>query len=141
MGTSLEADDSTRLRWAVQALARPAEEQVQLYPDFTCKADELAIDFGDAAEPWLEAGRPGLTPEQSDALRALDDYLDAVSGGGPNAENWVEDALYKSPVWQQIRSLARAVLAAFGWQDACPPTATERGAVYVRGRQMEEPPE
>ena len=27
----------------IQALARPAEDQVTLFPDFPCKADELAL--------------------------------------------------------------------------------------------------
>ena len=34
-----------RLQWSLQALARPASEQLSLYPDFVCPGDELALEF------------------------------------------------------------------------------------------------
>ncbi len=34
-----------RLKHSLQALAMPAEVQLTLFPDFVCKADELALDF------------------------------------------------------------------------------------------------
>ncbi len=36
-----------QLQRAITALAQPAEVQLSLFPDFVCKADELALDFED----------------------------------------------------------------------------------------------
>ena len=33
------------LKHSLQALAMPAEIQLGLFPDWVCKADELALDF------------------------------------------------------------------------------------------------
>lgn len=126
-----------RLQWAVQALARPAREQVTLFPDFVCKADEIALEFDEHARSILDGECQGLSTDQAATLVALDQYLESVSGSEANAENWTEDALHASPVWERIRDLARATLAAFGWNDQCPPS--ERGYVYVQGRPTTEP--
>jgi hypothetical protein len=127
----------TRLQWAVQALARPAKDQLTLFPDFVCKADELALEFDEHARPILDGEYQDLSTEQAATLLALDQYLESMSGGGANAENWTEDALQASPAWEVIRDLARAALAAFGWNDECPPA--DRGYVYVEGRPSSEP--
>jgi hypothetical protein len=36
-----------RLQHLLQALAMPPDVQLALLPDFVCKADELAMDFGE----------------------------------------------------------------------------------------------
>jgi hypothetical protein len=45
----------TRLQFFVQAVARPAREEVTLFPDFVCKADELALEFEEHSRPILDA--------------------------------------------------------------------------------------
>jgi hypothetical protein len=51
----------TRLRWANQALARPAEEQLALHPDFICKADELVLEVDEYARPLPARASPLLS--------------------------------------------------------------------------------
>ena len=124
-----QVDDLIRLRWAVQALARPADEQVTLFPDFTCKADELVLEFDEHVRPVLSSGDPRVSARQVQTLQALDKYIESVSGQGPNAANWTEEAIHTSAVWAKIRQLARATLVAFGWKDECPPQ--DRGDIFV----------
>lgn len=51
----------TRLQWAVQALARPAKDQLTLFPDFVCKADEL---WGPVSNPAASSGRASARAER-----------------------------------------------------------------------------
>lgn len=122
-------DDLRRLRWSIQALACPADEQVTLFPDFTCKADELALSFEEHAQPFLDPECRGLDMEQQRSLDELDQYLDQVSGMGENAVNWTDPGLYADGVWPEIRRLATVVLSAFGWERVNP--GQEPGVAYV----------
>jgi hypothetical protein len=135
MTTDLEAGGLafTRLRWAAQALASPAEVQYRLYPDFTAKADELVLDFDDAFAVVLAFD---LTDAQGQALKALDAKLSAMSRNGAEFtdELWSESALGASEHWSVVRALARSVLGAFGWASEPPPLdPRSRGAAYIRG--------
>jgi hypothetical protein len=101
-----------RLMHSVQALAQPPDVQLGLFPDFVCKADELALDFDNF---WSCAkGNDGerLTAEQTSILDAINSELDAMSGS-VNAELWTDDALRENLQWAHIRELAKATLVAF----------------------------
>ena len=114
-----------QLRWAVQALALPASEQIRLFPSFVCVADELALDFSH----WFEVASDGgeLTSEQRVALQHLDDTLAAFSGS-EHPDVWTEEALHAHPTWVQFRQQASAFLAAFDWPYEPPPS---NRAIYV----------
>ena len=117
-----------QLRWSLQALAMGAEVQRSLFPDFVCKAEELAFDF----DHWLWFARSEFGAEfsgdQAEALRAIDRRLNAMSYGGIDfdEELWSEAALGTRPEWEEVRSLAKLTLARFGWAAEVPP----------RGRSM-----
>jgi hypothetical protein len=135
MTTNLDASGLafTRLRWTIQALAAPAEVQCQLYPDFTAKPDELALDFGDAFAAALAFD---LTEPQGQALKALAAKLSAMSRSGADFtdELWSEAALGASEHWSVVRALARSVLDAFGWRSEPPPLdPASRGVSYIPG--------
>jgi len=125
--------EDERLKWAVQALALPAASQLQLFPDFVCKADELALDL----DQHLRAAKTtSWTPAQLSGMRALDAKLDAMSRGGPDYAEalWQDDALLRSPQWDQVRQLAEVVLHAFAWPPESPPEDWAcRGQHYVPG--------
>ena len=103
-----------QLERAILALAQPAEAQLALFPDFVCKADELALDFEDGLYE-LAGHEHELTEAQRAALDALDGLLAGMSGER-NAGFWTEEALRSHPTWEEIRSAARATAAAFGWE-------------------------
>jgi hypothetical protein len=134
-------DDATsawiwqRLKQSLQALAMPAEIQPSLFPDFVCKADELALDFDHWRSCVVTNDAGVLTEPQSRALTALDTQLELM-GGEANSILWTEEALYIRPGWMLVRSLAVDALAAFGW-DVVAPAPTEN--VYVPGGQVDEP--
>ena len=108
-----------RLMQAVQALAQPADVQLSLFPDFVCKADELALDFDNF---WKCAkGNDGerLTARQIDMLDAIAFALDTMNGAA-NAALWTDDALREDSRWERIRGDARTTLVAFGWPNEVP---------------------
>lgn len=121
MATALD-----QLRWALQALAAPADQQVQLFPSFVCIPDELVLDF----DQWFRATTRNaeFSSEQQTALAQLDESIAAWSGPA-HADVWLEAALATHPAWFDFRSLARDALASFGWLVELPPP--DRGAIYV----------
>jgi len=115
-----------RLQRAVLALAQPAEVQLSLFPDFVCKADELALDFEDGLYE-LVGHEDEITLPQRAAVDALDKLLSSMSGG-QNAAFWTEDAVRSHPTWEEIRTAAKSTIAAFGWEFRRPPPSN---AVYI----------
>jgi hypothetical protein len=115
-----------QLQRAVLALAQPADVQLSLFPDFVCKEDELALDFEDGLHE-LVGHEDEITGEQRAAVEALDKIITGMSGK-QNASFWTEKALRSHPTWDEIRSAAKAVIAAFGWELRCPPPS---GAIYI----------
>jgi hypothetical protein len=102
-----------RFKWSLQALAAPAEVQLQLFPDYIWKVDEIAIEF----DQWyqvMKRRRSFFSSKQKRLLENLNRKLDDISGP-ENLHFWLEDALRTDAVWEAIRSLARIVLAALGW--------------------------
>lgn len=124
-----ESDDSarpgarTQFIWCIQALACGPADQLSLFPDFVCKADELALDFDHwfgVAQSWFG---DEITDEQLAALKAIDSHLDAMSNGGAEftEDLWYEGALSTRKEWEDVRSLAKSALACFGWPVQKPP--------------------
>jgi hypothetical protein len=108
-----------RFKWSLQALAAPANIQLELYPDSDWKVDDMAIEF----EEWYEAIKKRqafFTARQAAILRKLNRTLDEISGP-ENAYYWMEETLGVDPVWERIRSLAKDALRALGWPIEVPP--------------------
>ena len=124
-----EIKELDQFKWALQALAQPAEVQLSHFPNFVCKADELALDFGNCFKWYLGSQTGANLDEKREALESIDQYLDAMSGPS-HAEFWTESALRLDPRWDAIRFLAKHALKSFGW----PPEEPPRGrAVFVPG--------
>ncbi len=103
----------TRFIWSLQALAAPAEIQLQLFPDFDWKVDELAIEF----DQWYQVMRRRSALFTAKARKLLEDLnrkLDEMSGP-ENSQFWLEDTLRSDATWENIRDLARHALSAIGW--------------------------
>ncbi|MDO8056422.1 MAG: hypothetical protein Q6361_06130 [Candidatus Hermodarchaeota archaeon] len=102
-----------RFKWSLQALAAPAEVQLQLFPDYLWKVDEIAIEF----DQWYQVMKRRhsfFSKKQQHLLENLNKKLDEISGP-ENLHYWLEEALRTDAVWEAIRSLARIVLGALGW--------------------------
>lgn len=115
-----------RLERAVLALAQPAHVQLSLFPDFVCKADELALDFEEALDGFF-GYEAEIEEHERVELTALDRLILSKSGKA-NEGFWTDDALQKHPTWDTIRAAAKATAAAFGWELRRPP---ESGAIYI----------
>src|SRR5215204_1011280 len=110
-----------RLKHSLQALAMPADTQLELFPDFVCKVDELALVFDHWSSCVLCNDRGELSEGQKSLLRKLDATFNQMSGGqGQNL--WAEDALRDCPEWQAVRDTAKAALDSFGWDTERPPS-------------------
>jgi hypothetical protein len=115
------------LRSALQALAAPAGVQLARFPDFTMKADELALDFADALALVRHNRAREIGPDQAAALEAVDGHLDRTSSPA-SAHLWTEGAVRAAPEWAEVRRLAGAALQAFAWPVEPPPPS---GTAYV----------
>ncbi len=107
------ADARDQSRWSLQALAMDTDVQRSLFPDFVCKADELALDYGH----WFEVARSrfasDFTNGQLHALHVINLRLEAMSRLGPefDAGLWTEAALGSRLEWAELRSLSRCASA------------------------------
>jgi hypothetical protein len=102
-----------RFQRSLQALASPAQQQLDLFPDFLWKVDEMAIEF----DQWYQCvmRRSYLfTQKQKDLLEELNSLLDEISGP-ENSDLWQEESLRTNIIWEKIRILARSALQALGW--------------------------
>src|SRR5262245_35634391 len=92
----------------LKALASSPEEQsLQLRQQGTpgC-VDELALDFdaiAAATDDMLQRGEIGAI--QRDCIKALNDYLDNMSGEA-KAHLWTVEALSSAPEWREVRRKA-----------------------------------
>ena len=108
----------SRFRWSLQALAAPAQVQLELFPGFVLKVDELAIEF----DQWYQVvkrRRTIFTPKQRKILEKLNRQLDDISGPD-NLHYWMEETLRTDTMWEKIRKLARTALVALGWTAESP---------------------
>jgi hypothetical protein len=102
-----------RLKCSVQLLACPPEIQLEMLPNFVCKADQLALDFDLWREVVLSNFRSELSTDQMSCIENIDRSLSQLTRVGP--ECWTEESLRKSEEWKRVRTLAAAALDSFGW--------------------------
>ena len=108
-----------RLKHSIQALAIPAGSQLNLFPDFAAKTDELALDF----DHWLLCCLDNNMIDNQEAitlLKELDQYFNDISGES-NADLWTEQELKNRNEWEFVREKAKAILVVFGWDLENPP--------------------
>jgi hypothetical protein len=113
-----------RLKWAVQALALPANEQRGLFPSFVWVGDELALDFYECRETALKDH--ALTDDQLSALESLDVTLSKMTAEN-NMEFWDGPGV-DHPRWEEVRETAKDALKRLGWNQDTPP---KDRAIYV----------
>jgi len=102
-----------RFRRSLQALAAPADIQLQLLPDYLWGVDEIAIEF----DQWyqvIKRRRTIFSKKQRSILEDLNKKLDEISGP-ENLRYWMEDTVRNDIVWEDIRLLAKNALDAMGW--------------------------
>ena len=114
-----------QLRWAIQALAADADEQLGLFPSFVDKPHELVDDFDNwwRATRWRES--LGLSPAQVGALDAVQRLVDALP-----PVVYTELAVRTDQRWSELRIAARSVARLFGWPPDLPPSGR---SAYVEG--------
>jgi hypothetical protein len=112
-----------QLKWSLQALARAGSVQPTLFPEPAPQADHLAFAFEHRAALVRDAYGSALPEAQQAALAALAAKLATMSRDGAefDADLWTETALMSSEHWADVRRLALAALAAFGWSAAGAP--------------------
>lgn len=123
--SELKAEATRRFMWAVQALALPALQQRQLFPQFAEVADELALDYEEAWRTYSTVLEPLTSPAQQASVAALTELLQAMSG---SQRLWTDEALETAAEWGRVRELAGGVLQAMAWPHEAPPADR---AIYV----------
>jgi len=111
------AEHFKQLKWSLQSLAMSASEQLTLFPDAVRKASELASDFDRVALVTRTEYQGELSAAQADSLAAIVAKLATMSRDAADfeADVWTDAALTSSAHWDEVRTLAKSALAAFGW--------------------------
>ncbi len=79
------------------------------------RPDQLAIDFDEAYTAFVSRLTEIPAPGCIEALQVLDQHLEAMSDPGLQYK-WTAEAMKSDPDWDTVRTLASAVLSAFGWK-------------------------
>jgi hypothetical protein len=112
------ADIEKTFKEALQALAQPAEAQLQTAEEEAGLGEQLVQRYNSAWRALKSDRFSKLKPVQRGCVRTLDGYLKDLSGQH-NLEFWSDpDALRQDERWQEIRRLAQATLRAFGWDES-----------------------
>jgi len=109
-----------RLKHSLQALALPAEQQVQLFPKAVVIPDELVLDFDHWQSCAVDNYRIELTEEQLHSLEILNNKIESATDDADKCV-WREDALRSHTFWTELRQLAIRALESFGWPLVAPP--------------------
>jgi hypothetical protein len=99
---------------AIRLAASDYEDQVQALPDFVFKPDEVALLFDDAYVGFHQViAAKMVTDPQIEAVKAIDTFFDEMSSNKDKEKIWTLEAMETSPVWQELRLLARNALRSF----------------------------
>jgi hypothetical protein len=110
-----------RFEWSVRALAQPVEIQIDLYPEFVCVSDELALEFDEWRRRLFDCAIASNWPDAATRLiEVIDQQLEAMSGQA-NEQLWSDQALAASAEWNQVRDLSRQLILEMNWTDEPPP--------------------
>ena len=101
------------LKWSLQALAVAPSDQPALFPEYERTGNTLARDFDKWAAVVCANYEDDLSPDQRQAIAAIDHRLSAMSDDEPDV--WSHAAVVEDERWDEIRRLACAALDAFGW--------------------------
>jgi len=104
----------TDLYNAIQNLALPGREVLELLPEGKGCADYLAFSFDEQYTSFMESMTSLPEPGKILSLQELDSALNAISGP-ENSELWTDTAFVNDECWDHIRSLAEKVMVEFGW--------------------------
>ncbi len=121
-----------RLKNSVLSLAAKPEIQVCLYPNGTCKGDELVLGFDDA---YRTIEKQELSQAEVEALESLSQLLSSFSGKQFEDMYLEDEALFADHRWEEIRSKAKEVITAFYWTLDTP---RKNGSTYVLSNETIE---
>lgn len=93
------------LRQSLGLLAADGDIALTGLPDGCCKADELALDFGNFRSAIVGTFAAELPPDVVAALAGVDAAL-----GGIGSKDWSEEAVRSSPAWAAVRERAGVAL-------------------------------
>ncbi len=115
------------LKWfrhSLQLLAIDAQAQIAHFPTDVHVTDELVLDYNhwerEVRTYWI------FSQAQEARLTALMSCLSKNRKNNPHNVSrafWEEEALFTDSQWEEVRTLAKAALASFGWPVEVPPPA------------------
>lgn len=104
-----------QIRQMVRLLAEPAPVQEAWLSEYGFPVDELALQIYDVVPSWLpELTQTGsITASADTALRHLEQYLQSMTKPS-NVHLFDRLALHETGEWENVRQLARRVIAELG---------------------------
>lgn len=121
----------TELKRVIYALASSPEVQVDLYPDFVCKGDELILDFDEAYARGESIS--SLSNSQRIEFEKLDKFIESHSGEQFQKLYTDQNQLFSNQFWKQVREMAIKCIEVMGWEYRVP---LKSDAIYIRGASV-----
>ena len=112
-----------QLMWSLQALAAPAEFQLELPQRGRSIPSQLWLEFERACDEIFDSEGRGPTNLLEKGLEGVGDLrcqLQLMREKG-NERLWVNETLATESEWEAIRKASRRVIKAFGWPNEPPP--------------------
>lgn len=89
---------------AIKLVAAPPIDQLDAFPDFVCKPDEIALTFDEVFS--LIDDTTSISTEIYSKMKNINELFNTF-----RKEDWTEDAVKNSKNWQLVRQMAKDLLS------------------------------
>ncbi len=110
----------------IMTLASKPGIQDKLFPDFSCKGDEMILEFNEAYQRIKNEST--LSKVQREEFEILDEFIEKHSGKNFEKLYTNNQAIFSEPFWSEIRSLAKNIITVMNWTYEEPKPS---GAIYI----------
>lgn len=114
------------VEYGARVLALPYDLQVSVFGDAEGISEDLMEYWEDAICYLKMAG--GVTLAQQEIVNCIEDFLNAFE---PSDPFWLNEHLRSDPRWDELRRLAKDLIAAFGWSGGVPDISLRHETIIV----------
>lgn len=114
------------VEYGVRVLALPYDLQVNVFGGAEGITEDL-MEYWEGATCYLKMAGGG-TSQQEDVVDHIETLLNEFE---PNDPFWLNEHLRDDPRWDQLREMAKELIAAFGWEGGVPDVSLRHETIIV----------